>query len=229
MAMRTLQVIVFFYCAVVTVFGKNWQQIIVRPKSIEPSKTVTLFPGASLTLYCGTTSLANWTFFPLTDLFESPISSRHLKGYNNITLKDLKVEDTGSYYCHGTFGTEQFTKYTFVNVLIYHPDGAQTYVVPNWIEVPINGSVALYCGSLTPVEWISASFLSVPKSLVGNRLELYNLQKEHSGLYICRGTFKIPQFLIGLNYVINPINLFHSKAVIIVGGEILYSANYTTN
>ncbi len=222
MSIHQGELILFFYCKVVAVSGKNWQQIEVQPKSMLP-RTVTLFQSSSVTLYCGTTSLASWSFFSLRDYLQTPIPSRHVKYYNKITLKDLTVEDSGSYYCTGTFRNKTFIDNTYLVVLLCEPNSVPPYIVPSWVEVPLNGSLTLLCGSVTPVEWFSSSFQSVQKSLERNKLKLYNLQKEHSGEYICRGTHKTPPHVSDNKQ----LSLFHTTAVVIVDGKVNYVTYFT--
>ncbi len=52
-----------------------------------------------------------------------------------------------------------------------------------------NSTVTLSCRSVTPTEWFSIHFQHQSKSIEGNSLTLFNLQGEHSGEYICRGSY----------------------------------------
>ncbi len=63
----------------------------------------------------------------------------------------------------------------------------KTRVVLKWLEIEAGGSITPLCGSDGPVEWFSAHIMHQDK-VVGNKtLTPLNLQRNHSGKYICRG------------------------------------------
>ena len=87
-------------------------------------------------------------------------------------------------------------------------------VIPSWVEAKEGNSITLRCGgSIKPVEWACVHFDNKTKSIDNNAITLYNLQKEHSGRYFCRG--------IKTNSDLKK-TIFHDYAVILVDSFIVF-------
>ncbi len=169
-----------------------------------PPYAVVMFEGNTLTIYCGSSSQVNWTFHHDYDLNYNatrgfPVSSNHIIGYKNITLVNLQKKNSGDYYCHGMVKNDTLLMSIYVLVMDAPLLGD---VIPNWIEVSDGESVTLICGSARPIEWYGVHIHTQNKSVRGNRLTLFNLKRQHSGLYLCWGYAEE--------------SLFHSEAKILV-------------
>ncbi len=192
------------------VSGNDWQYIDVQPESLQPTGIVHLFEGASLTIYCGSASPAYWSF----DSYRWPVVNRHSIEYRSIKLNNLEIKDSGTYYCYGTNADTRFVEDVQIAVFLNRSYGLSGKVIPSWVEIPENGSVTLFCDSAGPLEWKSLHFHGMQKKIEGKTLTLYNLQKHHSGRYICRGI---------IYYSNNKRrSIFHNSATIIVDGIVRY-------
>ncbi len=144
--------------------------------------------------------------------------SKHILGFKQLTLVDLDFNDYGQYLCSWTRGGVRFEAYAIV--WIFSPSYFAVFgyfsefgrVSPSWIEVSQNSSVTLTCYSTIRVYWHGFHFQSLKKKFQNNTVTLYNLQKEHSGEYICRGGHN---FSIDGHFI-----MFHARARIIVDGDI---------
>ena len=202
------------------VYRKNWREITLFLEDVVPPR-IDVFENASVIFYCGSLSAVSWSLKPiLTDnLMPSsrryPVSTRHLKGIKTITLVNLLSNDSGMYYCKGTGKNKTFVRMFYVKVW-----GNVRYgkVIPNWVEVTEGNSVTLTCGSVKPVLWTSVHFDVQNKSFQGNSLTLYNLEKDHSGRYMCRG---VVQHKLKKYDWSSTNNIFHSWAIIIVDGFVV--------
>lgn len=196
--------------------GKGWGYLInVLPKTVEPSGPVTIFERSSLRMYCGSTTLVNWTYIAFFTHTEKPIVNRHSIGYNTVKLSNLNTDDSGRYYCHGTYKNETFKVGTIIVVLYKVAGGVKGYVVPSWIEVSTNSTVTLTCGSEKSVEWFSLQLHNMQKRITLNMLTLHNIQVKHSGRYICRGV----EYRHNLSGMIKEgFSVFHSSAIVLVDG-----------
>ena len=189
--------------------GNDWRRIFVPKQNVVPSH-VDIFEKTPITVYCGSSTPADWTYYLVHNNYE-PIAERHKKGYNKVTLVDILLNDTGFYQCHGSFKRHYFEDTLFVHVVQNNWFDFDNLVVPSWLEVPENSDVKLSCGSLRPVDWFSNQFANLNKIYQGNTLILHNLKREHSGLYYCRG----------INYM---KRVFLAKATIIVDGYVDWEA-----
>ncbi len=193
------QLIIYIYY-ISFVSGRNWERKL-HLRSVLP-RAVIVLEGTPVTAYCGSSSPVNWTFFSFNTNIRGRHTSlhhKHLVGYKNITLVDLVERDSGLYYCHGTYLNSSFQKFIKVNVKSRMP---RNQIVPSLIEVSIGSAVTLKCGSEKRVEWFGAHIQKQNRSIGRNSLTLYNMQKQHSGLYICRGY---------TNFI------FHSSSTVFVG------------
>lgn len=201
----------------------SWRRIPLHLNIVQPT-IAHVFPGASVTFYCGSLTPVNWTFkhrspdrifqqsFERPLVTEQPVSRRHSVGYKNITLTNLFANDSGVYYCYGTDNIQSNKRDFFVLVWERVQYGL---VIPSWIEVPVGSTVTLTCGSLMPVEWNYLHFDDQNKTMNTNNLTLYNLQKHHSGRYVCRG---LKYLTVGGRYF--GTKIFHNSAKIIVEGYV---------
>ncbi len=89
------------------------------------------------------------------------------------------------YVCRGYRHTSAFSDMFRARIWQEVPNGL---VVPSWIEISHESSATLTCGSITPVIWFSVHYSNQSKTVTENTLTLHNLQGEHSGPYVCRGT-----------------------------------------
>ncbi len=174
---------------------RNWQQIKVYLGEVIPDY-VFLENNSTITLYCGcNTSLVYWTFRRSTVPLDSsghPVSNRHVKNSKQLTLINLTTEDAGLYSCSWTSGDRDFESLASVVRISRHYDDVFSLgmIAPSWLEVSQNSTVILNCHSVMPTEWFSVYFQHNCKIIKQvNSLTLLNLQGEHSGEYICRGSF----------------------------------------
>lgn len=202
-----------FYKYITLIIATNWRVIDLYYKDVVP-KSVGVFEQSSVTFYCGSSSPVGWSYksyFSSLDRHQ-PILQKHLVGSKQIALNDLNEEDSGLYYCNGTYADGYFLSHFEVKVYkTFIPFGN---VVPDWIEIVAGGNLTLTCMSNLNVEWFSKYFSDQDKFIWGNSLNLFNLQKKHSGVYACRG-FKNDN----LGGDLKP-RVFHSQAIIIVVGII---------
>ncbi len=199
------------------VYGTYWENIVVFPTFVKPER-VKVLKGSSITVYCGSSSPVNWSFVPVQNIFSqsghlTSLPKRHRQRNKSLTLFDLSLKDTGMYYCYGVHSNKKFVSPLYVSVNVSPNDGT---VYPDWVEAPINGSVTLTCGSSAPVTWYSVHWRKLQKRVVNNSVTLFNLQKEHSGRYMCRGVKK-------LNSQDSRVaNVFHSYAIIMVDSFVMF-------
>ncbi len=185
--LRIYSLLMFTYISR-SVFGKNWDSILVFPTFVKPDRLKVL-EESSVTVYCGSSSAVYWSFVSIQDGFYAlghltSLSAQHLQRNRSLTLNNLLLRDSGMYYCNGTYSNRKFVAPLPVWVK-ESPEYGSVY--PNWVEAPVNGSVILTCGSLEPVMWFSVHWRYLQKHVGNNSVTLYNLQKEHSGRYVCRG------------------------------------------
>lgn len=185
--------------------GRDWQRIQLHLGLVIPY-SANLKEGDSITVYCGSISIAIWSYIPPSEYSGQPVSRKHCMGYRNITLSNLLQNDSGVYICQSFYRTNSFSDIFSVQVWQEVPNGL---VVPSWIEVSGGSSVTLTCGSSTPVIWFSVYYNSLNKTVIGNTLTLHNLQGKQSGYYVCRGT-TLSQHHIR--------SIFHSSSRLIVNG-----------
>lgn len=167
---------------------------------------------SSITIYCGSSSAVRWMHTPFNYSGPHlPIYRRHRMVSKRVTLINVTRADSGEYTCYGGLKDGQrFTYSTFINVFEVTPTGR---VVPNWVEASRHSSIRLTCGSKNLVEWYGVHLHTQNKTFVGNTLNLFNLQQEHSGRYICRGSFESKIFK-------KRIRIFHAQAIILVDSVI---------
>ncbi len=197
--------------------GKNWGIIDIYNRMVIPNK-VYRTENSSVTIYCGSSSPVSWMYLPVipSNGVQVPDFRRHTTGMKQITLNKLLWTDSGIYYCKGTHEGQAFIVHT---VVLVHNGIPKKKVVPNWVEVSEGSSVALTCGSYSPVEWFSLNFRSQNKIIRYNTLTLYNLKKKHSGRYICRGKSNKVR-LRGVRIRRHYYSVFHSEALVIVEGVV---------
>ncbi len=209
---------VFIYIVFISskpILSRNWRQITVLPKYTRPEKAA-LLEGNSLTIYCGSSSNVSWSFSPTTSQLTLPqyprfypVSERHIKGYKKIKLMQLSQNDSGYYYCRGTYRRVPFISPVLVYVENrFHNIG----MFPTWVEVPRGDNVTLTCGSVRKVDWYSKDFYEQEKVLQFNVLTLFNMKREYSGPYVCR--------VVAPNRSWTEYKVLHSYALIFVDGFI---------
>ncbi len=187
--------------------GKDWHNIQVRLGSVVPDY-VMVQEGASVIARCGSVTQVWWTYTNHVHRRPKlPVPSRHRRGYKTIILKNLLKEHSGFYYCHGLNENRSFQ----IHLRVMVSDKVLTgKVLPNWVEVSLGSSVSLTCGSTKPVEWLSVNYYHQNKTTTPNILTLHDLQKNHSGRYLCRGYDRYWG------------ETFHSSATIIVEAYVEY-------
>ncbi len=200
-------------CCIVTSTA-NWGVIDIYYKEVVPL-SVEVFEKSSVTLYCGSSSPVQWMYMPSYCSTYQSILQHHLKGSKQITLQNLKTVDSGLYYCNGTYEGGTFS--SFVDLIVHKGFVPKGRIVPDRVEIAAGGNVTLTCSSNDKVEWFSEHIAHQDKIIGYNYLELFNLQKEHSGLYFCRGTHYQYNELWDLDFM---PHLFHSSASIIVDSTI---------
>ncbi len=198
--MSVLQIFAVLACRYLTPSDcKNWHKIIVYPSQVIPPR-VHVPEGTPVKAYCGSSSPVQWIHG------NHSINTKHETDRNSITLHNLKVSDSGFYYCRGTvYENTAFTNYIAVFV---HSRVRLGEVIPDYLEVSKNDTVTVYCGSAKPVEWFGLHF-NISKVENGNVLILRNLKREHSGRYMCRG-------------VSHGAKVFHSQVIIIVDVNVIF-------
>ena len=199
--------------------GKNWHVRELFLRSVDP-KYVTVPEKSAVNIYCGSSSPVNWTYtqsglHPAISEVSITVHSKHLIGYKTIMLIHLLQKDSGDYCCLGKDRNVYFRVCSLVSVVKSVPLGS---VIPSLAEVLEGGSVTLQCGSEYPVEWFSLQYQNQNKTVQNNFLTLYNLRKEHSGPYLCRGT----KLTITQIPFISQARLiqFHQTALIFVGSTV---------
>ncbi len=199
--------------------GENWHVRELFLRSVDP-KYVTVPEKSAVNIYCGSSSPVNWTYtqsglHPAISEVSITVHSRHLIGYKTIILIHLLQKDSGDYCCLGKDRNVYFRVCSLVSVVKSVPLGS---VIPSLAEVLEGGSVTLQCGSEYPVEWFSLQYQNQNKTVQNNFLTLYNLRKEHSGPYLCRGT----KLTITQIPFISQARLiqFHQTALIFVGSTV---------
>ncbi len=171
----------------------DWQRIEVFPKTVLPSQPM-VFEGAFLTLHCGSSSPTQWFYTPSYYLYYThpnlfpklSITAQHFQGNTYLKLPNLNHNDSGIYHCIGTYDNDNFRTFTHVQIIERVP---YRRVIPEWVEVTSGANVTLRCGSITKVEWFSV-YMDKQDKLFGYdtfTITLLNLQKGHSGIYVCRG------------------------------------------
>ncbi len=143
--------------------------------SIEPDFAIVKV-GNSITLHCGSRMAVTWTF----SSDNIPIYQENSSTFQDLTLYNIKEQDSGRYICEGTY-------FMAKSLLVVLPlDSLYYMVIPTWIETTEGGSVTLACRSMKGTEWFGVHLHNLNKSLNGNTLTLHNLQRKHSGNYYCR-------------------------------------------
>ncbi len=212
----TFNSIYFFVLLVIHSDTRNWQHIEVYLGEVIP-KYVYLEKNSAVTLYCGCNASAVYRTFrrrilPLNSS-GTPVSNKHVKKSKQLALVNLTTEDTGLYSCSWTSGGRDFE--SLGSVVWISSNYADLFslgvAVPSWVEVSQNSTVTLSCRSVTPTEWFSVHFQHQSKSIEGNSLTLFNLQGEHSGEYICRGSYYNREHHV----------IFHAKSRVIVYGTLI--------
>ncbi len=210
------------------VWGKKWHEIDVYKSEVVPN-FVRIFERTPVIAYCGSSVPVNWTYQNLGSTAKinlTPVPHGvnipflyQLSG-TKISLYSLTKDDSGIFHCHGRYGNEAMESFQFTgSMLMFVLDKTDQLpyhtIVPNYVEVFEGDTVTLRCRSDLPVEWFYRRDL-IKNSITGsNSFTLINLEKEHSGVYICLGVY---------NNVIDidePVP-FHSRARIVVDSSILY-------
>lgn len=194
--------------------SKDWRKVSVYLGHMKPPYA-SVFENTPVTIYCGSTSKVTWEYRPQigssinrTAFFiidRIAVPKRHLQENKKITLVKLTRDDSGLYSCKGKTGMLMGTFIREMELKVYK-EVPNALVLPTRIEVSAGSTVTLRCGSLKPVEWFSVHFRVQNKSMIGNTLTLYNLNKKHSGRYVCRGS--------GANT--EGVFVFHRDSIIIV-------------
>ncbi len=177
----------FFISCLVSVWASNWWQIDVLYKEVVPNN-VYIFENSSVTFYCGSETPEYWMYSGEnldTPGHDIPMRQNHVVGRRQLTLHNVRLNDSGLYVCQGYYWCTVFT--THFSIKVYNTTIPKTLVVPNWVEIEAGGSITLLCGSDGPVEWFSPHIMYQDKVVGDKTLTLLNLQRNHSGKYICRG------------------------------------------
>jgi len=198
---------------------RNWQEIEVHIAEIVPRYLV-VEENSTFNLYCGSNSSAlHWTFkarsLDVWNTSTRPISSKHSIGLKQLTLNNIKYdEDNGDYYCNWRSPQGQlFQGYSRVSVvnkrnLELYQNKHLGQISPNFTEVSSNTTVTLTCYSSTPVEWFSIHLAKLKIETGANSLTLLNIQNEHSGEHLCRGSYATYG------------HIFHARALVYVDGTV---------
>ncbi len=187
---------------------ENWRKMKVYHTQVFPM-SFTALEGNIVKAYCGSMSPVKWTYGPN----HLPLPS-HTVFNNSIILNNVRLSDTGKYFCNGTYQNEVQEIKTFVNYFIIKvfETAEEGLILPNFLEVSEGSNATLTCGSLKQAEWFSKNIQSQKKTIIGNTLILHHLRKEQSGLYVCRGVEK--------HNLDEHMRVFHNDATIIVDGYV---------
>ncbi len=173
----------------VSVWASNWWQIDVHYNMEVVPNNVHIFENSSVTFYCGSETPEYWMYSGEnldTPGHDIPIRQNHVLVRRQLTLQNVRLNDSGLYVCQGNYGNTTFFT-THFSIKVYNTTIPKTLVVPNWVEIEAGGSITLLCGSDGPVEWFSPHIMHQDKVVGDKTLTLLNLQRNHSGKYICRG------------------------------------------
>ncbi len=198
--------------------NRDWLQVIIDPTDVIP-EDFDILEGTPVKSYCGSLSPVVWTYSRNENVGEGdidissrddPLPSGFRLGNNTVILTNLSELDSGSFNCIGTYHdhekrTKRFRNWFSVKVWSEIQVGL---VLPSIIEVSESENVTLTCGSTKQVEWFGLTLPDQQKSVTNNTLTLWNLSKEFSGPYICRGT------LISRK-------IFHSRSIVLVDLQVI--------
>ncbi len=167
--------------------------------------------GNSVKAACGSLQPVTWTYFGNNE----PLPGTNRQHNNTIILTNLRVSDSGYYYCIGTYRTQSgmiaYFKKSFVLYVWTKPPLG--FVLPNEVHVSEGENVTFACGSFREVEWFFRP-IGQEVHLANNTLLLKNVRKDSSGLYLCRG-FRINR------------RVFQIPAALFVDTHVVFTANIT--
>ena len=187
--MTFLNIITVTSLSLLLVLGKDWRKIDVFHRQIVPSN-LSVTEGVIVKAYCGSLSPVRWSFWPFTPSTSGYINLlvKHDIDSNSVQLNNLRINDSGILTCHGEYESENhiygFHLHIVIKVKRYAEYGE---ILPTYADVPVGYTVILSCGSITPVEWFGATLQDQKKIVDDKAITLLDLQREHSGLYLCRG------------------------------------------
>ncbi len=211
---------------------RDFSEIEIRHGELIPIGGVNVFEGSTVMGACGSLQPVTWTytidvnqdfgydFDSVDDIYvylgnNDPLPGTNTQHNNTIILTNLRVSDTGYYYCFGTYRTyfgmiDHFQESFHVNVHTAAPFG---YVLPDVIHVSEGNNVTFVCGSSRGVKWFFRP-IGQEVHLTNNTLLLYNVRKNSSGLYFCRGFHRNR-------------TIFQNPAVLFVDTRVVFTATIT--
>ncbi len=227
-----LSLIASFLVATSVRISRDFREIEVGYGELIPINEVDVLEGNSVKAACGSLQPVTWTYtFDYNEEFgydfeivdgvyvyfgnNDPLPGTNRQHNNTIILTNLRVSDSGYYYCLGTYRTYSgmiayFKKSFALYVWTKPPLG---FVLPNEVHVSEGDNVTFACGSFREVEWFFRP-IGQEVHLANNTLSLKNVRKDSSGLYLCRGF---------------PINrrVFQIPAALFVDTRVVFTANIT--
>ncbi len=197
--------------------NRDWLQVTIDQTEIIPAH-FDILEGTPVRSYCGSFSPVDWTYSRNANVDDinvsftyDPLPSDSRFENNSIILTNLSVADSGYFHCTGTFRDydtrmKYFKNWFSVKVWGNTPVG---FVLPSVIEISEGEKVTLSCGSTRQVEWFGLTLADQQIRATNNTLTLWNLSKENSGTYICRGTLSSRE-------------IFHSRCAILVDFQVIF-------
>ncbi len=205
----------------------------IGPGEILPQEQADVLEGGTVKGACGSFNPVVWTFVnhPIYSIFvrrnyiqlaifsfmgdTSPLPDSNIQQNNSIILTNLKISDSGVYHCYGTYRTQSGMIRNFMNYfrLVVYPRNVTGIVLPSVTHVYEGENVTLFCGSSRVSEWyFTRSGQDV--QIANNELFLYNVRKEDSGSYLCRGV---------TSYT---VRTFQSIAYLFVGTRVVFREDF---
>ena len=184
----------------------DWRRIDVVLMRVVPTN-IEVLEGTQAAIHCGSSTEASWSYGGQKPIhwLHYPLNSRHIIRNNTLILINLRKEESGHYYCHGTginintrntSSNHSFSRSMIVKVFKKIAIGR---MLPSRVEVSAGDSVSLTCGSYKWVRWIG---LYLDEFTQTNTIIIQNLTRKDSGRYLCRGVDDRNEVFFGHSLII---------------------------